>query len=334
MAAKQSRRRWKRRAEEYEQLVFFLSKRDVPRLRWVLAAALKRGTTPTRLLSILIKAADNAYRAHGYSQRELDIACLAVELGGPRLLYALGRSHGFLSKRTIRRHLLVPRLLPSIAVPTKSEIDTNLSSFLDPDVSPAPLPLDSNVSTELPGHILLLDGVAVDARAGYCFRRDEVIGLSRETAPRISTSASSRENIEAIRLALQDQRVRFGSEATVVAVAPYADTEHYSPIPIALSPSDKSEDAVCLLDWLQTALRCWKEHPNAQASRGPIWSIATDGDATFRKAKHLLCTAGELDSTSPLWSQLSTLKGFNRRVSADAQTTWTCDPKHIIKRKH
>ncbi|KZV81507.1 hypothetical protein EXIGLDRAFT_779657 [Exidia glandulosa HHB12029] len=331
-AAKRSKRRWQRRAREQDEIMIFLAKRDVPRLRWVLATALKRGTTPTRLLSHLVRAADGTYRARGYSQRELDVSCLAAELGGPRLLYALGRSHGFLSKRTVRKHMFIPRLLPSIAVPTKLEIDTNIASFLDIEVTPTPLPLDPDVSTCLPGHIMMIDGVAIEPRAGYCSRRNHAVGLSRETAGRVDTEVSSLEKVEAMRTALQEQRVRFGSEATVVAVAPYADTEHYAPIPIAVSPSDKSEDAEELLLWLQTAVSCWKLHPYAAAIRGPIWSIATDGDATFRKAKHMLCTAGTITESSELWSSLSTLRGFNLKVSADGETTWTCDPKHIFKR--
>ncbi|KZV79434.1 hypothetical protein EXIGLDRAFT_707060 [Exidia glandulosa HHB12029] len=331
-AANRSKRRWQRRAREQEEIMLFLAKRDVPRLRWVLTTALKRGTTPTRLLSILIRAADGTYRARGYSQRELDVSCLAAELGGPRLLYALGRSHGFLSKRTVRKHMFIPRLLPSIAVPTKAEIDTNITSFLDPEVSPEPAPLDALVSTLLPGHIMMIDGVAIEPRAGYCSRRNHAIGLSRETAAMVNTEVSTLESVETIRTALQDQRVRFGSEATVVAVAPYTDVNHYTPVPIAVSPSDKSEDAEQLLAWLQTAVSCWKTHQYAEQARGPIWSIATDGDATFRKAKHMLCTAGTITESSELWSSLSTLRGFNMKVSADGQTTWTCDPKHIFKR--
>ncbi|KZV94398.1 hypothetical protein EXIGLDRAFT_767145 [Exidia glandulosa HHB12029] len=331
-AATRSERRWQRRAREQEEIALFLSKRDVPRLRWVLTTALKRQTSPTRFLSLLIRAADGTYRARGYSQRELDVACLAAELGGPRLLYALGRSHGLLSKRTIRRHLFIPRLLPSIGIPSADEFNTNISSFLDPEVLPAAVPLESRVSDLLPGHIMMIDGVAVEPRAGYCCRRDRAVGLSRETAGLVETKVSSLQKVEDMRIALQEKRVRFGSEATVVAVAPYTNIVHYTPIPIAVSPSDKSEDGEALLVWLRTALSCWKTHPFAQLRQGPIWSVATDGDATFRKAKHMLCTEGTIDQSSDLWDSLSTLKGFNLKTSADGQTTWTCDPKHIFKR--
>ncbi|KZV94278.1 hypothetical protein EXIGLDRAFT_824114, partial [Exidia glandulosa HHB12029] len=313
---------------DYEKIVQYLSRRDIPRLRWVFSAALKRGVRLERLLTLLQRAADGIYRAHGHDKFLLDVSFLASELGGPRLLFALGRSHGLLSKRTIRRRLNVPRVLVSIALPTKDEIDTNISSLLDPDVAPLPVPLSP--STALPGHIAMFDGVALEPKACYCGRRDCVIGLSRETASRVDTSASEMENIDLIRIALHEKRVKFGTEATVLAIASYADDTHYTPIPLVASPSDKSEKADTLAQWLGTTLECWKAHDNGERTRGPIWSLGSDGDSTYRLAKHTLCSKGRLGGA--LRDKLSRLHGFNLRSSADGQTTWTCDPKHIIKR--
>jgi hypothetical protein len=41
-----------------------------------------------------------------------------------------------------------------------------------------------------------------------------------------------------------DTKVCFGSDATVVGIAPHADNKHYSPVPIVASPPDKTEKGV------------------------------------------------------------------------------------------
>jgi hypothetical protein len=63
-------------------------------------------------------------------QHDLDIALLVKSIGGPRLLYALQRSHGIPSWRTVGRKTRIPRLLPSIAAPTPDEIKAILLLFL------------------------------------------------------------------------------------------------------------------------------------------------------------------------------------------------------------
>jgi hypothetical protein len=45
-------------------------------------------------------------------------------------------------------------------------------------------------------------------------------------------------------------KVCFGSDATVVAIAQYADDKYYSPIPVVASPSDKTEKADNLAKWM------------------------------------------------------------------------------------
>ncbi|KZW01559.1 hypothetical protein EXIGLDRAFT_760768 [Exidia glandulosa HHB12029] len=329
-AARLSRRIWKRRSLDHERIMLYLAQNNIPKLRWVLTVALKRGKSPVHLLRILTQAVDGLYRARGYSQAELDISFLVSAIGGPRLLYALSRSHGLVSKRTIVRHLRVPRLRPSIKRPTSSDINTNISSLCDPDVLPVPQPLKAAQS--LPGHVAMFDGIALEPRPSYCYYSDSVAGLSRETADAVETRAVSKESVDAIRDALTEKRVRFGSEATVVAIGPYADYTHYTPVPIVVSPSDKTEKGPTLAEWMETVLESWKAHQYGQSLRGPIWSLASDGDNTYRWAKHALCNVKQLDISSPVGAILAKLPGFNRYASADGLTTSTCDPKHIIKR--
>jgi hypothetical protein len=77
----------------------------------------------------------------GFVKHDLDIAFLVKAIGGPRLLYALGKSHGFASWRTVKCHIKIPKLIPSVVIPSADKINHNISSFFDPNVKP-PLLMD------------------------------------------------------------------------------------------------------------------------------------------------------------------------------------------------
>ena len=95
-----------------------LSLNDVAGLRRLLSAAHRRGASPTKICSLLEDAVAGLYRPRGgFVKRDFDIAFLVKAIGGPRLLYALGRSHGLASWRTVNRHIKIPKLIPSIGIP-------------------------------------------------------------------------------------------------------------------------------------------------------------------------------------------------------------------------
>ena len=114
-------------------------------------------------------------------------------------------------------------------------------------------------------------------------------------------------------------------------IAPYAQVDHYSPVPIVASPSDKTEKGADLAQWIQIVLDAWKGHEFGEKTHGPIWALASDGDPSYCVAKHRLCMAEKLDGNSPLGQILSPLLGLNCYTSCDKVTS-TCDPKHILKR--
>jgi hypothetical protein len=144
------------------------------------------------------------------------------------------------------------------------------------------------------------------------------------------------ESVDTVRQALQKDpkdagKVCFGSDATVVAVAPYAQTDHYTHVPIVVSPSDKTEKGPELAQWMKEVLKAWKDHPQGEKLHGPIWALGSDGDAAYRLAKHLICMVKEVDRHSPLGKCVHSLLGMNCFTSEDGQLS-TGDPKHIFKR--
>jgi hypothetical protein len=161
-------------------------------------------------------------------------------IGGPHLLYALQKSQGFESWRTVGCHYQIPRLLPSIGIPSANEINSNIASFFDPAAKPQPTPTQNGL---LPGNILMVDGIALETRCRYCPKCNSILRLCHEHSCNVDPEVISLDSVEKVSLALfesQDNatKVCFGSDATVVGIAPYAQDDHYSPVPIVASPSD------------------------------------------------------------------------------------------------
>lgn len=311
-----------------------LATNDIPGLRRILTVMARRGASPNALIAILERARDGLYTARGgFNKRDMDLSFLVKSIGGPKLLYALQKSHGLASVSTVKRNNRIPRLVSSIGVPTMEEINANIHSFFDPDIKPPPV---QRPGIALPGNILMIDGVALETKCRYCPIRDSILGLCREHSHRVNTKVESLESVENVRTALfngsEETKVCFGTEATVVAIAPYAETDHYTPVPIAISPSDKTEKGPQLAQWIQTVLDAWATNPRGENMHGRIDAIGTDGDSGFRLAKHLLCSVKAVDPASPLGQILYKLNGLNCFTSKDGQRG-TCDPKHIFKRE-
>ena len=124
---------------DYQWIVMLLSKNDVPALRWLLTVAVRHGAGIKTVIKQIERAAEGLYSPHGnWSQQDIDIAFLAKALGGPQLLYALQKSSGLPSVSSVLWHCKPPQLLPSLKVPTKEEMKTNITALLGPGGKPAP----------------------------------------------------------------------------------------------------------------------------------------------------------------------------------------------------
>lgn len=309
-----------------------LAQHDIAGLRRLMAAALRRGASAQTICEKLDRAISGLYTPRGgFNKRDLDVAMLVKSIGGPRLLYALQHSHGLASWRTVRRHHKIPQLVPSIGTPTAEEMSQNMEAFLDPDIKPPPT---RTANGQLPGNVVMIDGAALNTTCRYCLKRNKILGLCREHSHRVITTVDSLESIEAVRLALSSSddgvKVCFGSDGTVLAIASYAREDYYTAIPLILSPSCKHETGRALAEWLHVFLDTHATHPMGAAVTGDIWAVATDGDATYRLAKQILCVVQPIDEETPLGRLVTPLLGLNTFTSKDL-ITCTCDPKHIFK---
>ena len=270
------------------------------------------------------QAINGLYAARGnYSERELDIAFLAKSLGGPKLLYALCKSHGLPAYRTITNHRTIPHLTPSGSIPTEDEISSNITSFFCSEQRP-----------QLPrsGHTLLIDGVAVDERGCYDRDTNEVVGFCREHSAGIDWRVTGMAAVEYLMGLVHSDSptLHFGSEASVVAIAAHRDN-NYQAIPLVVSTKCGAETGVDCASWLQRVITAWESNRHGAEYNGPIWSIASDGEATLRSSRFELCIDREVQKTSPLGSKLSHLTGMNL-WTGPGDITMTGDYKHAFKR--
>jgi hypothetical protein len=320
---------------DFKRIFGLLASEEFAGLRSILVQALSQGATPKMILAILERALRKLYRVRGgFSKRELDISFLVKAIGGPKLLYALQKSLGLASVSTVRRSHQVPKLVGSIGTPTEKEIHLNIGAFFNPDIRPAPVFLNCS---ELPGNILMFDGVALETELRYCSERDAILGLCREHSNQVNTVVDSLESLEDVRKALAETvkksktRVCYGSDATVVAVAPYANEKHYTAVPIVVSPTDKTETGADFVQWLQIVLEAWRLDPNGEKIHGPIWSIESDGDNVFRLANFFLCMVKQVDSNSELGKILDKCLGINKYTSEHGAIAGA-DLKYVGKR--
>ncbi|KAI0368715.1 hypothetical protein BV20DRAFT_1036857 [Pilatotrama ljubarskyi] len=272
----------------------------------------------------------------------------APALGGSRLLYALSHSHGFPSLSTLHRCLRIPCLLPCITTPKEREISDNIASLFDPQRKPPMLIRSPHAPSEAEddqarrpltaGLLLMLNGVAIEERCRYALERNSIIGLCREHSQNIRTRVTGYDVIQEAEVALHGSSsgdlptCHYGKDATVVAIAPYARVEHYSPVPLLVSSSCKTESEDELAGWLRTVVEAWRTHLCGEHVHGPITALGSDGESTFRRARFILCLTELLDKTALLGRLLYSLPGFNCYTGPHG-ICGTCDPKHVIKRE-
>jgi hypothetical protein len=313
------------RLDDYDRLFFHIAMSDYKNVSQVLQVALKNGSSPAAVISKLQLAIDKRYTPHpGIDEFALDLGCLVKAIGGPKLLFALNRALALPSYRTIGHHRKVPQLIPAILAPSLEDTSSNISTFFNQQERPPSV---------LVGHSVLIDGVALEEKCRYLHSSNCAIGLCREHAGELDLHIQNAQSILAIEEAVHAEKPRahYATEATVVAIGPFRSS-NYSAIPFALSGSCKVETGEVMAKWVTDIIRAWNDNPDGAITHGPIWSIATDGEATMRTCRFALCMSRKLSVTDPLHSFLQNLTGLNLFTGPN-NMTMTCDPKHIFKRE-
>jgi len=305
-----------------------LSQNKIAGVSRILAVSIRGGASAQAIARRLERAISGALKPHGkWTDKEYDTAFLIKAIGGPRLLYALQKAEAYPSLTSLRRRKLIPEVTVSTGVPNNVDFSDNISALLGekgrhPQNNPK---IGVNV---------LIDGAAIERVIRFNFKRRCLIGICREHSEDIKKVVDDIKDIKNVANAIDKDKIcHYGKDATVLGIAPVTGKENYHVTPLVLSASCKTEKGDQLAQWVGNFIQVYRDHPDGEMRHGPICTICTDGESSFRRLRFILGLKETIDKTSPLGSKLAKLElpGLNLQTGLFG-VLGTCDPKHIIKR--
>ncbi|KAI0067932.1 hypothetical protein BV25DRAFT_1911795 [Artomyces pyxidatus] len=312
-----------RKLDDHRRFLMAVATGDVPRLQQLVKQGLKNHASIPAIIHKIEEACSGVYNARGYNATDFDMALMVLRLGGRKLLYALNHHIALPSLRALRRAHIFIKLMPSVGTPSVGEILFNIRSIFGPKVSG----LDP-VRPYRSGMSVLWDEVNEENAACYIEHLDSVGGLCREHSCHVNLRLKTYENALSLAAALADGDVHYGKEASVVAMASYG-TILRGAFPVLVSPTCKQETPKESAALLQKVLDAWSE--GGEASFGPVWSFASDGDAGRRAMVYDMFVKYPVGEDHALYKYVRRLPGLNLMVG-DKSITGTFDWKHEIKR--
>ncbi|KAG1863503.1 hypothetical protein C8R48DRAFT_560697, partial [Suillus tomentosus] len=303
--------------DDYHRLLMAVSENDIPRLQQIINVALRHGTSVCEIVNKLEDALEGVYRPRGYGADDLDIATLVYRLGGRQLLFALNQKLSLPSLRTLRTCSIFTTITPTIGPIRDEHINENICTIV---LSP------HNDSSPKRGVSLMIDEIALEEMAVHFSKYNKVGGLCWKHSHLVDPVLRMYESAINIAQKIHAGQVHLGKELTVIGASFFGEDGIY---PLLAAPTCKAEDADDMEQLLARAINCWSA-VGAGASVGPIWSFATDGDATRRAAGHKLFVKNMLNQESPLYGTLINMLGLNL-FTGDGEVTLDFDYKHILK---
>lgn len=314
-----------RKAMDYQRFTMAIAEMDVAQISTLVQTALRNGASIPTITTQIEQAFKGVYHPRIISARALDISTLIYRIGGRPLLYAMNHVLGLPSLRTLQNHLSFIRVMPTVGDITHVEVDHNVQEVLV-----KPLIGSSGDMVPLRGASLLIDEIALEEAACYFRHSNMVGGLCWKHSRNFMRDLVLRTYHSAVDLAkrLATGDLHLGKEMTVASIS-FFGTGHSRTYPILAAPTCKQEDATDMTHIFQVVISAYNRL--AAALLGPLWSIATDGDATRRKAGYGLFVKKPLAPSSPTHATLSQCDGLNL-FTGDGEVTLDFDWKHVDKR--
>ncbi|KAJ7447664.1 hypothetical protein FB451DRAFT_1535824 [Mycena latifolia] len=327
--------RAKQRLSEFKETFQFMGQNSIPALHRLVSNADKEGWSAKKTLQQCRLAVDGKYTARNYSQYEIDLSILLYELGGGGAVYAMNHSIFALpSRNTIQPYRHQHSLVPSVNGLRLADISSNITALFGPHTRRDAGKSDTGVEPPptVCGHTLSFDELATERRIDYLSETDEMGGFCIEHSSVLKTVKVGKDThtVEAAVAAVKDGSIHISHETSVGAISRLYET-NYGAKPVFMGPSCKKGPWTDYLRTTETVLEAWKRSPDGEPKRGPILSVATDGDHKRRLAFFVLCMHSEILPGNPLYPFICNLLGLNRRVGKDNVTN-DSDPKHIDKR--
>ncbi|KIK35668.1 hypothetical protein CY34DRAFT_95707 [Suillus luteus UH-Slu-Lm8-n1] len=238
-------------------------------------------------------------------------------LGGWQLLFALNQKLSLPSLRTLRTRASFTTITPTIGPIHDEHIHANIHTIV--------LATHSHTSPKC-GVSLMIDEIALEEMAVHFSKYNQVGGLCWKHSHLVNPILRTYKSTVSIAQKIHSGDIHLGKELTVIGASFFGEDDIYL---LLAAPTCKAEDAHDMEQLLARAINCWSA-VGASASVGPIWSFATDGDATRHAAGHKLLLKNMLVLESPLYGTLIDMPGLNL-FTGDGEVTLDFDYKHILK---
>ncbi|KAG8717186.1 hypothetical protein FRC08_008016 [Ceratobasidium sp. 394] len=316
------------RMDDQKRLMLAIAQSDDIAVGRIIKTALQNGAGIETIIDRIVKAQEGLFSPQNYSQKSFDLIALVLKISGPRLAFAVAQALHLPSVNTIRTHLHLPQLLPSVGFPTSDEILRNIESFFGSDTM-------HSTSASQAGLSLMVDEIATESRPCYSTHLDAVVGLCREHADgaalrNLSTRSDTLDALLDTQALLDSGGCHRATEATMAAIARFGQS-NYSATVILASGTCKAEKTHDQARWIELLLKCWNDSPHGKALHGGIWSICTDGDSKRRRALYQLCMMSTVPESSDLFCLIGRLPLLNL-CCGPTQITHDGDYKHEEKR--
>ncbi|KAG2049242.1 hypothetical protein BDR06DRAFT_984500 [Suillus hirtellus] len=303
---------------DYNCLLMAVSERDIPRLQQIINVALCNSASIRQIVNKLEDALEGAYHPQGYDATDLDIATLVYRLGGCQLLFALNQKLAIPSLRTLHTQAVFTIITPTIGTIRNEHFDNNIHAVV----------LSSCTESVLCGVSLMIDEIALKEMAVHFSKYNKVSGLCWKHSHLVNPVLRTYESAVNIAQKIHDGHVHLGKELTVMGASCFGRDEIF---PILAAPTCKSENTNDMEQILTKAIDRWNT-TGAAAQVGPVWSVATDSDATRCAAGHRLFVKSPLSESLDLYGTLINMLGLNL-FTGNNEVMLDFDFKHIFKHK-
>ncbi|KAL1730971.1 hypothetical protein EV714DRAFT_209698, partial [Schizophyllum commune] len=316
------------RAERYKRVVEYAGEHTVPGMHRIFANALKERWGSRKLLDHLESALRGLYRPCNYSKVDIHLGTLIYVLGGAAAVRACNRSYLALpSLNTVqkyRRNFDITQTTDRVRL---LELIDNINIVHAPN---PPSDATAEPSPKPCGHTAGYDEINIANKIEYVHRKDHFGNLCLEHLKALRTirvGGDTRSIEEAVN-AVREGKVHVASEATVGCVSRLSRMG-YSARPILIAPTCKRRTWQGTVTDTLYLLEAWRRAENGEKRCGPIFNLASDGDAIRRAAYFVICMSEEVKEGHPLWPNLHELfpLGLNPRIGA---CTVLCSPQGML----
>ncbi|KAL1758039.1 hypothetical protein FB107DRAFT_288756 [Schizophyllum commune] len=312
------------RAERYKRVVQYAGEHTVPGMHRIFATALKERWGATKLLDRLDDATRGSYHPCNYSDTDIHLGTLIYVLGGAAAVRACNRSYLALpSLNTIQKYRRTFDITQTTDRVRLLELVDNINVVHAPNPASA-----STAPPTLCGHTAAYDEINIANKVEYVPRKDHIGNLCLEHLKVLDTIrvGDNTRSIEAAVDAVREGKVHVASEATVGSVSHLSRTG-YAARPILIAPTCKRRTWQGTVTDTLYLLEAWHRAEYGERRYGPIFNLASDGDAIRRAAYFVICMSEEVKEGHPLWPKLHELfpLGLNPRAC-----TVLCSPQGML----